>query len=470
MRKLIRLIFNVNFLYILLIAAQVAAIIFLCLCLPTVMPTVFALSAVWLLTVATAALILSRTDGDGETRSVWLAVITFIPVAGAVLCLICSVSKGRRGVLESPPPSAAGVAAAVNAICGTAEVGYDRAEYFNCGSRFLSAVLAEIDRAKTRIYIEFFIISRGRIFERTLAALRRAAARGVEIKIICDGFGCAFKSGRRELNALKKIAEVKVFRPIIPLPLARMNLRDHRKIVTVDGRAAFTGGINLADEYANITNPYGYWKDAGVAIYGKAAQVFEAMFLSMWQGRYSVDYEAGGKYKCLPYCDSPPRRTFCEEAYIQAIYGAKERVHAMTPYLCVSEKLASALTFAAARGLDVKIIIPHIPDKKYAFVLTRACAAELTESGIAIYEYIPGFMHAKCLICDDSVFLGSYNLDFRSMRYNYECGVRFKGSMTDAAERDFTECLSLSRPVSVSRSSLSRHLSRLLLRLFSPLI
>lgn len=464
MRKLTRYIFNINFLYILLIAAQVAAIVFLCVCLPAFLPTVFAVITVWALSAATAALILSRADGDAEIRCVWLALIMALPVAGAVICLICAVNKKRRGVLLYDGGDG------TKFPCGTAEAGYDDAVYFPSGAEFFSAVLAEMERAKDRIYIEFFIIGRGRIFERTLATLKRAAERGVKIRIIADGFGSAFKAGRREFGALKKIAEVKVFHPIVPLPLSRLNIRDHRKIVTVDGRAAFTGGINLADEYANITSPYGYWKDSGVAVYGGAAKVFEGMFLSMWNNEQTIEPPKDGKYSCLPYCDSPPGRSFCENAYLQAIYGAKRRVHAMTPYFGVSEKLSAALAFAAARGVEVKIIIPHIPDKRYAFTLSRASAAEVEESGVRFYEYTPGFLHAKCLICDDEVFLGSYNLDSRSMRYNYECGIMFRGEITEDAERDFCECLALSAPLSARRSPLRRHLSRLFIRIFAPLI
>ena len=332
-------------------------------------------------------------------------------------------------------------------------------------------LFSEIKRAKLRVYVEFFIVCRGRIFDLFLEAIRHAKQNGAEVKMLVDGVGSGFKLRRRDVKRLKEAgAEVKVFRKITPFPRSRLTFRDHRKIVTVDGKVAFTGGVNLADEYAGIGSPYGLWKDTGVAVFGSAAQVFEGMFLAMWNGSAEIKIEGGGERICLPYCDSPPEKGFCEDLYVQKISEAKQRVHVMTPYFCVSEKLAGALEFAARRGVDVKVIIPHIPDKRYAFELSKACAKTLAPSGVQFYEFTPGFMHAKAVICDNEVFLGSYNFDFRSMRLNYECGIMFDGAVCDEVESDFLSCLALSQPLTEGKISPAKRFSRFILRLFAPLI
>lgn len=470
MRKPLRILFNLNFLYITLIAAQVAAIIFFCLCLPAVLPTVAVLAAEWLLTALTAVLLLSR-DGYAEAKCAWFAVVASLPVAGAVLYLLCAMRKKPRGILEvTDAEHTSPLARAAGALCGTCEAGYERAVYLKDGGTFFRTVLEEIGRAKQRVCMEFYIVCKGKIFDRMLEALQAAAARGVHVRILIDGLGSAFKLGKRERRALERIAEVKIFHPLLPLPLARQNLRDHRKIITVDGETAFTGGVNLSDEYANLTRPYGEWKDTGVAVYGGAARIFEGMFLAMWEGTYRMTAPEKGDRNCIPFYDSPPRTTFCEDAYLHAVGCAKERIHAFTPYFCVSERLAAALAYAARRGVDVKIILPHVPDKRYVFAISKASAATLTGSGVQFYEYTPGFMHAKCLICDGSVFLGSYNLDFRSMHYNYECGVLFRGKLADDAECDFRECLALSQPLNTGKPTPGRKFTRFFLRLFAPLV
>ena len=184
-----------------------------------------------------------------------------------------------------------------------------------------------------------------------------------------------------------------------------------------------------------------------------------------------MPYRAGGAETCLPYYDSPPDKTgFCESAYSDAISKAERRVHIFTPYFCAGDGITDALEAAAARGVDVRIIIPHIPDKKYAFELSKSSAAPLIKKGVKFFEYTPGFMHAKSMIVDDILFIGSYNFDFRSMRLNYECGAMFKGGIAESAEKDFWECLRLSSPLTENKISLMRKAYRFLLNLFAPLM
>ncbi len=453
-----------------LIAAQIAAIIFLCFYLPSFLPLAAVIALVWLLSATSAAVLFSR-KGAAEVKCAWFVVIAALPVAGALIYMLATVKKKPCGILKVNAVAESGLAGAAASACGTAAAGYDHAVYFKSGAEFLKRVLSEIEGAKDSVYIEFFIISRGHIFSALLSAVKRATANGARVKIIVDGLGSAFKIKKRDLKALRDAgAEVKVFRRITPLPLAKLNIRDHRKIVAVDGKVAFTGGVNLADEYANITSPYGHWKDNGVAVYGAAAKIFEGMFLSVWHGSHEMPAPDDGKYRCLPFYDSPPAKSFYEDACVYAINNASQRVHIFTPYFCVSGKICSALQTAARRGVDVKVILPHIPDKKFAFAIAKTYADELSPYGVQFYEYTPGFMHAKSLIADDKVFLGSYNFDYRSSHFNFECGVMLDGATVTEAEHDFEECLALSKPLEHKKNTLPRRLKRTLLTLVAPLI
>lgn len=473
MRKFFNIILKSNFWIILLIAAQVAAIIFLCLYIPAFLPVAAALVLIWLLSAVSATVLFNRR-GAPEVKCVWFVIIAAVPVAGALIYLLASVRSKPCAVLKVTGPTDLGLPAAANAFCGAAEASYLRAAYFKNGNELFKSAISSIKNAKKSVYAEFFIISRGHVYTAFCEAIETAIKNGAEVKIICDGVGSAFRLGKRDLKALKALgAEVKIFHKLVPLAHSKINLRDHRKIICVDGETAFTGGVNLADEYANISSPYGYWKDTGVAVYGSAAKIFEGMFLSMWNGSHEMrvpDSRKNERFRCLPFYDSPPDRVFAEDAFVSAICSARERVHIFTPYLSLSDKLKSALIFTARRGVDVKIIIPHIPDKKYAFEVSKAFAHELKTGGVKVYEYTPGFMHAKSVICDGSVFTGSYNFDFRSTHFNYECGALFGRDIADQAELDFNECLALSQEVTHGRLSHGKSFARFLLRFFSPLI
>ncbi len=478
MRNFNKFIFSLNFFYIFLIAAQVAAIIFLCLYIPSRLPAVAILAIFWLATTVTCGILYMR-KGTPEVKCAWFVLISALPLAGPLIYLVSSVKKRQCGILSvnadnlsgENADDLSGLSAAANALCGTVAAGYDEAEYFSDGSQVLDKIFSEIELACERVYIEFFIIGRGLVFNRLIAALESARTNGAEVKIILDGVGSAFRIGKKEFKRLRALgAEIKIFHRLTPLPRPRINFRDHRKIVTVDGKTAFCGGFNLADEYANINPPYGYWKDTGIVLRGEAAKIFEGMFLSVWNGSHDMPAPASGKKNCLPFYDSPPHRKFCEDAYAQAINEAKTRVHILTPYFCPGEKTGAALSFAKRRGVDVKIIVPHIPDKKYAFEVTKTYAAELKKCGVKFYEYTPGFMHAKTLICDERVFLGSYNFDFRSMNHNFECGVLFGKDVCIDAERDFEECLALSAPLTDNELTPFKRFYRFVLKFFTPLV
>lgn len=472
MRNFPKFNFLLNFIYLLLIAAETAAIIFLCLYIPSFFPVATTILGMWLINLISALFVFSK-GGLPETCGALTLLIVALPVAGAVICFLSRIGNKECGTftMQNATPKN-GLESAALSVCGVSGAGYDKAVYFKTGEEYFATLFKEIEKAEKRVYLEYFIFRRGKIFSQLIYSLNCARARGAEIKIIFDGVGSAFKMGRREMKRLKATgAQVRVFNRLTPFLRLRLNFRDHRKIVAIDGKVVFTGGINIADEYANIDSPYGYWKDTGVAVYGAAAEVFEGMFLSVWDGSCMREIPEKGKYRCLPFYDSPPNRSgFCENAYIAAISSAKERVHIFTPYFCAGEKLASALGFAALRGVDVRIIIPHIPDKKYAFELSKTAALPLMAKGVKFYEYTPGFMHAKSMVCDDSAYIGSYNVDFRSMRLNFECGIMFEGAVSEEIERDFWESVRLSSILKVGKVNIFRRFYRFILTIFAPLI
>lgn len=461
----------INLFSMLLIAAQSVAIIFLCIYIPAMLPVAITFLCAWIFTVITAVCIITFGCSK-EINIALLLMIIALPVSGIIIYCISQIKGKECGKLtvENPEPKK-GLAKACYISCGVGEVGYDSAKYFKCGEDFFACFFRDIENAQKKIYLEYFIVSRGEIFSRLISSLKIAKCRGAEIKIILDGIGCAFKIGRKEMKRLKSLGvEIKIFNRLTPLIRSTLNFRDHRKIAVIDGKIAYIGGINLADEYANIDSPYGYWKDTGIKICGNCAKVFEGMFLSLWLGKYKMDIDVNGAFTCLPYCDSPLNKfTFAENAYAAAIGSATERVHIFTPYFCVGEKIRSALEFAAMRGVDVKIIIPAIPDKKYAFELSKTSAFKLMKRGVKFYLYTPGFMHAKSMVCDNNLFIGSYNLDYRSMNLNYECGAIFTGELCNDAERDFKECIRLSKLLREEKINFYRKIVRFILNLFAPL-
>ena len=281
----------------------------------------------------------------------------------------------------------------------------------------------------------------------------------------------------------------KIFSPIRPVLSSHQNNRDHRKIVVIDGKVAFTGGVNLADEYINKKVRFGHWKDNAIMIKGEAVRSFLIMFLQMWNitEKKEEDYE---KYLCyvnqeetivddgfvMPYGDSPfDEENVGEEVYMNMIYRAKHYVHIMTPYLILDNEMLRALIFSAKSGVDVKIIMPHIPDKWYAFVLAKTYYGELIDAGVKIYEYTPGFVHAKTFIVDgEEAVVGTINLDFRSLYLHFEDATYlYQNSEIDKIEEDYEntlkKCMLITKEM-CKRLALKERVAGRILRLFAPLM
>ena len=265
-------------------------------------------------------------------------------------------------------------------------------------------------KAEKFIFMEYFIVEKGYMWDSILEILKVKVKEGVEVRFLYDGMNTLTRLPYHYPRELESFGiQCRIFAPIVPALSTRQNNRDHRKIVVIDGQTAFTGGINLADEYINKKERFGYWKDTGIMVQGEAVKSFTMMFLEMWNTeRFSVhdDYEKylnvpikkveNAKGYVLPYGDSPlDGENVGESMYMDILNTASRYVHIMTPYLILDNEMLMSLKYAAKRGVDVKIIMPHIPDKKYAFVLAKTYYNELLESGVEIYEFEPGFVHAK---------------------------------------------------------------------------
>lgn len=319
-------------------------------------------------------------------------------------------------------------------------------KYYPIGEKMYADMLEEIKKAKHFIFLEYFIISEGMMWNNIAKLLIEKAQSGVEVKIIYDDMGCVALLPPKYYRQLEKISpniKCLAFNPVIPVLSMVMNNRDHRKIMVIDGHTAFNGGINLADEYINETHPYGHWKDTGVKLCGKAAVNFTEMFLELWHTfrdiddepdlqkylpeKYGQDQDNDGFVQ--PFYDTPlDSEALSENIYIDIVNQAEKYVYIFTPYLILDDSMKSALCLAAKRGVDVRIVTPGIPDKKPIFRLTRANYKPLLNSGVRIFEYSPGFIHAKSFVCDDKIgIVGTINLDYRSLFLHFECGTFMYG-------------------------------------------
>ncbi len=340
--------------------------------------------------------------------------------------------------------------------------------YFPTGEAKFEEMLKQLEAAKSFIFMEYFILDEGYMWGRILNILKKKAEEGVEVRVMYDGMCAIMKLPYNYPEELKKLGiQSKMFAPILPLVSTHYNNRDHRKILVIDGKIAFTGGVNLADEYINKKTLYGHWKDTAIMLQGDAVRSFTLMFLRMWNYDRVVlaenkkvirmpdevylnylnvkqEYHADASGYVIPYGDTPyDGEQVGEMVYLDIINRAARYLHIMTPYLILDNGMATALKFAAKRGVDVKIILPHIPDKKYAFALAKTHYRELTEAGVQIYEYTPGFVHAKVFVSDDiKGVVGTINLDYRSLYLHFECAAYlYRVPEIAAIEQDFTETL-----------------------------
>ena len=467
-------------------------------------------STLTLLSLIAVLYIVSRKD-KGAFKTTWVFLILSFPLFGGLLYFLfllqtnSKITKQRIQAARSKSAplylidsndyqlatehigAAASQISYLQNYAGFPIYSDSSAKYLSPGEEVFDALLQALEQAETYIFLEFFIVEEGIMWNSILELLKKKAAQGVKVRVMYDDIGCFLllpKDYPKQLEAFG--IECVKFNPFRSFLTVRQNNRDHRKIVVIDGVTAFTGGFNLADEYINAKEKFGHWKDSGVQINGKAAWSFTLMFLEMWQiasgcdedfSQYLPDFTNDTKNEGFvqPYADSPmDHENVGEHVYLQILNHAQDYVYICTPYLIVDDSMLSALCLAAKSGIDVRIITPQRWDKWPIHVTTRSYYRDLLKAGVKVYEYSGGFMHAKTFVSDDhTATVGTVNLDFRSMYLHYECGALIFNSQTiGELKEDFLKTMEICHPITEQdcHPNLLLRLFQDILRLFAPIM
>lgn len=362
--------------------------------------------------------------------------------------------------------------------------------YLTPGEVMFDRLMEELRKAEHYIFLEYFIIAGGTMWNAILGVLKEKAAAGVEVRLLYDDMGCFLLLPADYPQTLERFGiHCRVFSPFRPVLSSLQNNRDHRKLAIIDGRVAITGGINLADEYINEQQRFGHWKDAAVVLDGDASWSFTLMFLDMWNlvggagsEDYSPFYPAPSPLPtepirgCVqPYCDSPlDRENVGEHVYLHILHQAKEYLYINSPYLIVDDAMLSALTLAAKSGVDVRVCTPQRWDKRLVHMTTRSYYRTLIRAGVKIYEYKEGFIHSKTFVADDRIAtIGTTNLDFRSLYLHFECGCcLYDTDSVAAVKKDYLDTLARCRPITLEdcHANWLVQLFQEVLRVFAPLM
>lgn len=472
-------------LVLILLIAQVAVLFSIFQWFEEFLPHIFG-GTVLLTIVIVIFLLNSRINPTAKIT--WLMAIMLLPVFGVFLFLYTQSDIGHRAlrkrideiitdtkesipqqkdVLERLSQEQKGVAALSHYMhrSGCHPV-FDRTSvtYFPLGEDKFEEMLKQLEAAEHFIFMEYFIVDEGLMWGKILEILAKKAAEGVDVRVMYDGT-CEFSLLPHDYpKRLKALGiQCKVFAPLSPFVSTHYNYRDHRKILVIDGHTAFNGGVNLADEYINQKVRFGHWKDTAVMLKGEAAKSFTLMFLQMWgingredESAHFLSYPSlsveDAKGYVIPYGDCPlDGDKLGERVYMDILNRSLEYVHVMTPYLILDGEMETALKFAAERGVEVVLMLPGIPDKPLPYALAKTHYASLLESGVKIYEYTPGFVHAKVFVSDSrEAVVGTINLDYRSLYHHFECATYLYGTDCIAEiEADFQSTLLKCRQVSM---------------------
>ena len=440
---------------------------------------------VFLISVATVRAIVNRSMSP-ESKVTWL-IVTFVPVFGPLLYLMFGerrLSKkelkqlqelnsiafhennGRQLHLqlqETDKPAYEIINALLH-MDSNAEV-YDQtdSQFFASGEEMWQQMLEDLKRAEKFIFLEYYIVEEGLMWDSILEILEEKAAQGVEVKMLYDDIGCMVTlPGDYTVYLRSKGIDAHKFNKVIPRMTVAYNNRDHRKILVIDGQISYTGGINLADEYINHIERFGHWKDSGIRIDGPATQAFTRLFLMNWYincgeisdfDQYHLKNQTrSGSGLCIPYGSGPKpiyQMKVGKIVYQNLINQAEDFVYITTPYLIIDYDLTEDIKNAAMRGVDVRIVTPYIPDKKLIQLVTRGAYPDLLSAGVRIFEYTPGFIHSKQMIVDDRfAAVGTINLDYRSLVHHYENAVLlYKTESIADIRKDFEEIFEQSQEI-----------------------
>lgn len=443
----------------------------------------------------------------------WIVPILMFPLFGGILYLffghVFLPSKLREGEkrtseqvakylkqdqeimgrLEQENPCIANQSRYMLDYAGTPVWDCSSTTYYPEGLPYWKQLLEDLEHARHFIFLEYFILGEGVMWNTVLEVLERKVKEGVEVRLIYDDVGSVFVLPKKYYEQIeKKGIKCIAFNRIIPFMALILNNRDHRKIAVIDGQIGYTGGINMADEYINYTHPHGdHWKDAGIRIEGEAVWNFTVMFLQMWnltryteddysryRGHFARKHEENGYVQ--PYMDSPlDSELVGENVYLNMISSAERYLYIYTPYLITDNEVYTALKLAAKRGVDVRIVTPGVPDKKTIYWLTQSNYQNLIEAGVRIYQYTPGFIHSKCVICDDEfAAVGTINFDYRSFYHHFECGVfMYRVDALAQIKQDMEETFAVSERITLEwckKKFMKTNVIGPILKLFSPLL
>lgn len=448
---------------VLLLALQIGLVVLLAYLLRQYAAIVYA--ALQLAGLAAAVKIYNRR-GDAMYKFTWIILILTVPVVGLILYLLWGYGPEQRRLRRAVPrpaeePESVRMRGEINAdkmaramptwarlMNSLRRRGFPvyqntEAAYFSEGKAFLDDLLDKCAKAERFIFLEYFILAEGKVWDRLFAILRERAAAGVEVRIIFDDFGNIKRFRGETIEALREAGvEVVVFNPVHRyVNRLYFNYRDHRKIACADGEYAWTGGVNIADEYANIITRFGYWKDGGVRLTGDGAWGLTAAFLDMWRFLQGEPHHERDYYRphgdtraegwCQTFTDGPLNNPDnpAEDAYLQLITNARRFLYITTPYFIPDGETLRALCVAGDGGVDVRLMLPAVPDHGYTDLVAESYFGELMAHGVKIYRYTPGFLHQKCVMVDrEAAMIGSVNMDYRSFQLHFECGVLLYGS------------------------------------------
>jgi cardiolipin synthase len=512
MKKFLKLLTGRLFTFIALLLVQIAVLIWLLLNFMNL--NTYFIPMIYSMAFISVFFVVSRDDHPVFKIS-WILVILIAPIFGVPFYMLFGnkrvgrrvarqmakyqehYEKEMRAVLPEPDPDLKVVLKEYSAnltrqsdyiynLTGYAAWDKTLVEYYPLGEQAFASILDEVADAKRFILMEYFIIEDGKMWSTMLSLLRRKLEEGVVVRLMYDDLGSIQTLPSHYERTLRDMGiMVGVFNRIKPHLNAKLNYRDHRKILIVDGNVGFTGGINFADEYINRKIRFGHWKDTTVMLKGAAVWNLTLMFFQQWIFTTGEDvdltdfvpteeYPSDGLVQ--PFGDSPlDGENISENAYIQIINHARDYVWITTPYLIIDTQMTAALCVAAQSGVDVRIITPRFPDKWYVHPVSRSHYLQLLQAGVKVFEYTPGFMHAKMFVSDDEVsIVGTTNMDYRSFYLHFECGVAFfRSSVANKVRNDMVRTLDLCTEISLDveeNVSFPTRFARNVLKLFSPLM
>ena len=435
----------------------------------------------------------------------WIIIILLFPLIGTLLYLILGFNMKKSKVLDSIVKNEKKMSnyfkqdeKIKKEINNNSRIRYitdyvnypattnNDISYYPLGEKAFPEMLKELKKAKNFIFFEYFIVAHGKMWDSILEILKEKASQGVDVRVMYDDFGCLSTLKPNYPQELESYGiKCVAFNRLSPISGIIMNNRDHRKILVIDGRVAFSGGINIADEYINEEEKYGHWKDNGIKITGDAVWNFTVMFLTMWNS-FKKDDKSFEEFKykhektenkgiVIPYGETPLDNEITgQNIYLNIINQANDYVYICTPYLIVDTDMINALTLAAKRGVDVRIIIPGIPDKKIVYSLSESYVEPLVKDGVKVYKYTPGFVHGKVFVADDKIAtVGTINLDYRSLYLHFECGVYMENTKCiKDIKKDMVETIEKSKELTKKdvTPSFIKAMFQSLLRLVAPLM